>query len=51
MKINDFGAMPQVETMPQVVVEPPMLANPNQFFDFEKAKVQPLTLEQLMRTN
>ena len=51
MRINDFGAMPQVETMPQAVVETPVLANPNQFFDFEKAKVQPLTLEQLMRTN
>ena len=27
MRINDFGAMPQVETMPQAVVETPVLAN------------------------
>ena len=38
MRVNDFGAMPQVETMPQAVVETPVLANPNQFFDFEKAQ-------------
>lgn len=51
MRINDFGAMPQLGAMPQATVETPVLANPNQFFDFEKAKVQSLTLEQLMRTN
>lgn len=49
MKINDFGSMPQVVTAPQseVVTE---VRNENQFFDFEKQKVQVLTLDQLKRT-
>ena len=48
MKINDFGTMPQVEVMPQAhEVE---ILNENQFFDFEKQKVQVLTLDKLKRT-
>lgn len=48
MKINDFGAMPQVELgNPQIVEE---VRNENQFLDFEKNKVQALTLDQLKRT-
>ncbi len=50
MKIQEFGAMPQVVTAPtsEAVVE---LKNENQFFDFEAQKVQILTLDQLKRTN
>lgn len=50
MRIEGFGYMPQEEVIANaIVVEAPR--NENQFFDFEKQKVQPLTLEQLMRTN
>ena len=48
MIINDFGAMPQVESVKRV--EAVELASANQFFDFEKQKVQVLTLDQLKRT-
>ena len=47
---NTFGAQPQVmEAAPVAAVQE--VRNENQFFDFEKAKVQTLTLEQLKRTN
>ena len=48
MKINSFGSMPQTETTNTTVVEE--VRNENQFFDFEKQKVQILTLDQLKRT-
>ncbi len=48
MKINSFGTMPQPEIAPVAVVEE--VRNENQFFDFEKQKVQVLTLDQLKRT-
>ncbi|SEA79747.1 hypothetical protein SAMN04487851_11462 [Prevotella sp. tc2-28] len=48
MKINSFGSMPQSEIAPVAVVEE--VRNENQFFDFEKAKVQELSLDQLKRT-
>jgi hypothetical protein len=49
MKINGFGATPQTQVAPvaEVATE---IRNANQFFDFEKQKVQVLTLEQLKRT-
>lgn len=50
MRITDFGAQPQVQEVAQATVVE-QVANPNQFFDFEKAKVQTLTLDQLKRTN
>ena len=50
MKINSFGSMPQTETAPVSTVET-TVRNENQFFDFDKQKVQVLTLEQLKRTN
>lgn len=50
MRISDFGAQPQVNDnlVTEVATE---IRNENQFFDFEKAKVQVLTLDQLKRTN
>ena len=48
MLINSFGTMPQTEAMPQVTEAE--FINENQFFDFEKQKVQVLTLDQLKRT-
>ena len=48
MKVNAFGSMPQSENAPVAVVEE--VRNENQFFDFEKQKVQVLTLDQLKRT-
>lgn len=49
MKIEGFGTMPQVQNAPKSkVVEE--VRNANQFFDFEKQKVQVLTLDQLKRT-
>ena len=49
MKVEGFGAMPQVQNAPKsTVVEE--VCNANQFFDFEKQKVQVLTLDQLKRT-
>ena len=50
MIISDFGAMPTVEAAPvaEVATE---IRNENQFFDFDKCKVQVLTLDQLKRTN
>lgn len=50
MRINEFGAMPQVEVVP-VLEAATEIRNENQFFDFEKQKVQVLTLDQLKRTN
>lgn len=48
MLVNDFGSMPQATAAPEVhSVE---ILNENQFFDFEKQKVQVLTLDQLKRT-
>lgn len=49
MRITGFGEMPQaqVATEATVVTE---IRNENQFFDFEKQKVQVLTLDQLKRT-
>ena len=49
MKIEGFGTVPQTVTAPksEVVTE---IRNANQFFDFEKQKVQQLTLDQLTRT-
>lgn len=49
MRISDFGAMPQEVTAPQSEVATE-IRNENQFFDFEKQKVQVLTLDQLKRT-
>ena len=50
MNIHGFGVMPQEEVIANaIVVEEPR--NANQFFDFEKQKVQVLTLDQLCRTN
>lgn len=48
MKVQSFGTMPQSEIAPVAVVED--VRNENQFFDFEKAKVQELSLDQLKRT-
>lgn len=48
MRISNFGAMPQVQDTPVAMVEE--ARNPNQFLDFEKQKVQVLTLDQLKRT-
>lgn len=50
MRINEFGAMPQAEVVP-VLEAATEIRNENQFFDFEKQKVQVLTLDQLKRTN
>lgn len=52
MKIsNGFGAQPTVETAPAMVEQATVAQNLNEFLDFEKAKVQPITLEQLQNTN
>ena len=49
MKISEFGASAQVENAPaKAAVEE--IRSANQFFDFEKQKVQVLTLDQLKRT-
>jgi len=45
-----FGAMPRMAA-PAVAEAVPEVNNENQFFDFEKEKVQILTLDQLKRTN
>ena len=50
MRINDFGAQPQVINAPASTVATEV-RNENQFFNFEVEKVQALTLEQLKRTN
>ncbi len=49
MRISDFGAMPQAMNAPKSEVATE-IRNANQFFDFEKQKVQVLTLDQLKRT-
>lgn len=51
MKISDFGAMPTVEVQPTVAVTPTEEKNDYQFLDFEKEKVQAITLDQLRMTN
>ena len=51
MRINDFGAMPQVAMQPQAQVATVEKSNEYQFLDFEQNKVQSITLDQLMRTN
>lgn len=48
MIINSFGTMPQTEAMPRVTEAE--FINENQFFDFEKNRVQQLSLDQLKRT-
>lgn len=50
MIISDFGAMPQAQATPTMEVAKE-IRNQNQFFDFDKCKVQVLTLDQLKRTN
>lgn len=51
LEISSFGAMPQMATAQAPVVESaPVMINENQFFDFEKQKVQVMTLDQLKRT-
>lgn len=50
MKITKFGEMPQVEIVP-AKEERVETISIRQFFDFEKLKVQPLTLNQLAHTN
>lgn len=51
MKISDFGATPVLELQPVQVVMPTEEKNERVFLDFEKNKVQALTLEQLEMTN
>ena len=51
MKTGNFGAMPAVQTEPQIQVATVEVKNGAQFFDFDKQKCQALTLEQLERTN
>lgn len=50
LEITGFGATHRVEPTAPVIVDNPLVANPNQFLDFEKNQVQQLTLEQLKRT-
>lgn len=52
MKINDFGTL-TAERESNLVVNTPVLelTNEHQFWDFEKNKVQQITLEQLKVTN
>lgn len=51
MRIPDFGAQPVIETAP-ITVEPAVeVADASQFLDFEKDKVQVITLDQLKATN
>ncbi len=49
MRISDFGATPQVQNTPAAKATEE-IRNANQFFDFEKQKVQELTLDQLKKT-
>lgn len=49
MKITSFGEQPTVENAP-VMVEQVEATDPSQFLDFEKSKVQAITLEQLEET-
>lgn len=49
MRIKNFGEETSVET--PMIMEVEESKNENQFFDFDKAKVQSLTLDQLRRTN
>lgn len=51
MKINGFGTMPQTQVTVQTQEAPAVMVDDRQFLDFEQNKVQPLTLDQLMRTN
>lgn len=49
---NEFGAQPAVQNAPAMVEQVATVAqNPNEFLDFEKVKVQPITLEQLEKSN
>lgn len=49
MRITSFGEQPTVENAP-VMVEQVEATDPSQFLDFEKSKVQAITLEQLEAT-
>lgn len=49
MRITTFGEQPTVENAP-VTVEPVETVDASQFLDFEKSKVQTITLEQLEDT-
>lgn len=49
MRITSFGEQPTVENAP-VMVEQVEATDPSQFLDFEKSKVQAITLEQLEET-
>ena len=49
MRIQGFGSMPQAVAKPIKAVA--LTKDENQFFDFEKEKVQVLTLDQLKMTN
>lgn len=51
MKINDFGTMPTIIENTKVANTPVVLTNEHQFLDFDKNKVQKITLEQLAQTN
>lgn len=49
---NGFGAQPTVQNAPAMVEQAATASqNPNEFLDFEKVKVQPITLEQLEKSN
>lgn len=51
MRINGFGTMPTVENAPVMVEQVTEHANEYQFLDFEKNKVQQITLDQLKLSN
>ena len=51
MKIQGFGSMPQVRVSTSVKAATVPTKQADQFFDFEKEKVQVLTLDQLKNTN
>lgn len=51
MRITNFGAQPQIENAPVMVEQVPEQTNEYQFLDFEKNKVQAITLDQLRVSN